>query len=122
MGSFRSGTLVPFLLIIKVFYNLPISLGVFYFRTCAFSNITTDIDDINTVCHVNLSFVHIVQHLFGAHGPDFLVATVAEEADADDDVTGEGKTLLRFQECILETRTAAKGYDGVFADHFSNYF
>ena len=71
----------------------------------------------DAVCHVDLAFVHVVQHLFGAFGPDFVVAAVAEETDADDDVTCERQALLRFQELILEAGAAAEGYDGVFFDH-----
>ena len=44
-----------------------------------------------------------------AIGPDIVVAAVAEEADADDDVA--------FKELFLEARAAAQGDDWVFADH-----
>ena len=61
--------------------------------------------------------MHVVQHLFGAGRPDFVVAAVAEEAHADDDVARKSQAFLRFQELILEAGRSAKGYDGVFADH-----
>ena len=73
----------------------------------------------DAVCHVNLAFVHVVQHLLGAFGPDFVVTAVAEEAHADDDVAREGQALLRFHELILEAGAAAEGYDGVFAVHIA---
>ena len=47
--------------------------------------------------------MHIVQHLLGALCPDFFVAAMAEQADADDDVALEGQALLRFEELVLET-------------------
>gem|GEM_PF-6440254 len=38
---------------------------------------------------------------------------------AYDDVTFESKALLRLKEQLLETSTAAEGYDWVFPDHRS---
>ena len=73
----------------------------------------------DAVCHVDLALVHIVQHLLGAFGPNLVVAAVAEETDADDDVTCERQALLRLQELLLEAGRSAEGYDGVFADHDS---
>ena len=81
------------------------------------ADISAHVDDEDLVGHVDFALVHIVQHLLGAFGPDFVVATMAEKADADDDVARKGQAFLRFQELLLEARAAAEGYDGVFADH-----
>lgn len=81
------------------------------------ADIAAHVDDVDAIGHVDLALVHVIQHLFGAFGPDFVVAAVAEQADADDDVAREGEALLRFQELVLEAGRTAEGYDGVFADH-----
>ena len=77
-------------------------------RARAFADIPSDIDDINRISHIYLALVHVVQHLLGTFGPDFVVATMAEQADADDDVTGKSQALLRFQELFLEASAAAE--------------
>ena len=91
--------------------------GVFYFTARTLADITAHVDDIDAIGHVNLALVHVVQHFLDAIGPDFVVAAVAEEANADDDVACEGKALLRFQELLFEAGASAEGYYGVFADH-----
>ena len=91
--------------------------GVVDFATRAGTDVAADVDDIDAVGHVDLALVHVVEHLLGPFGPYFVVAAVAEQADADDDVAGEGQALLRLQELLLKARAAAKGYDGVFAGH-----
>ena len=81
------------------------------------ADVTAHVDDVDFVGHIDLALVHVVQHLLGAFGPDFVVAAVAEKADADDDVARKGQAFLRFQEGVLEACAAAEGYDGIFADH-----
>ena len=51
--------------------------------------------------------MHVVEHLFGPFGPNFIVAAVAEETDADDDVAGEGKAFLGFKKLVFEASAAA---------------
>lgn len=99
-----------------MFNGLATAAGVFYFAARALADIPADVDDVDAVGHVNLAFVHVVQHLLGAFRPDFVVAAMAEQAHTDDDIAREGQALLRFQELFLETGAAAEGYDGVFAD------
>ena len=94
--------------------------SVLDFASRALADVSAHVDDEDLVGHVYFALVHIVQHLLGAFGPDFIVSAVAEQADADDDVTGEGQALLRLQELLLKARAAAEGYDGVLADH-GNY-
>ena len=91
--------------------------GVFDFASRALADIAAHVDDVDAVGHVDFALVHVVEHFLGPFGPDFVVAAVAEKADADDDVAGEGQAFLCFQELLLEARAAAEGYDGVFADH-----
>jgi hypothetical protein len=65
--------------------------------------------------------VHVIEHFFGAFGPNFIVATVTEEADADDDVAGKGKAFLGLKELVFEAGAAAEGYDWIFADHIISF-
>ena len=102
---------------LQVFHRLPVRQGVVDFATRAGADITVDVDDVDTVSHVDFALVHVVEHLLGPFGPYFVVAAVAEQADADDDVARESQALLRLQELLLEARAAAEGYDEVFADH-----
>ena len=53
------------------------TLGIFNLRSGTGANITADINDENFVSHVNLALVHIVQHFLSALGPDFIIATMA---------------------------------------------
>ena len=57
--------------------------------------------------------MHVIQHLLGALGPDFVVATVAEQAHTNDDVARQSQPLLRVKELVFEAGTTAEGYDGV---------
>ena len=70
--------------------------------------------------------MHIVEHLFcfGQRAlvhifPDFIVAGMAKEPDADHDISLQGQPLLRFKKFVLETGAAAKGDDFVFSFHVS---
>ena len=92
-------------------------LGVGDFVAGAFADVAADVDDEDFVGHVDLAFVHVIEHGFGAFGPDFVVSAVAEQTDGDDDVAFKGQALLRFQVLLLELRAAAEGYYFVFADH-----
>ena len=42
---------------------------------------------------------------------------MAEKANADDDVSFQGETLLSLKELVLEPCAAAEGYDFKLADH-----
>jgi hypothetical protein len=44
------------------------------------ADVTANVYDEDFVCHVYLSFVHIVEHGFGAFSPDFVIAAMTEEA------------------------------------------
>ena len=61
--------------------------------------------------------MHVIEHGFGAFGPDFIVSAVAEQTYGDYDVAFKGQALLCFQILLLELRAAAEGYYFVFADH-----
>ena len=103
--------------ILKVIYSFAINFGILDFRPSALADVTANVNHIDGVSHVDLAFMHVVKHLFGAFGPDLVISGMSEKTDTDDDIAFEGKALLRFEELLLETRTAAKGYDVVFADH-----
>ncbi len=93
------------------------SLGVGDFVAGAFADVAADVDDEDLVGHVDLAFVHVVEHGFGAFCPDFVVSAVTEQTDGDDDVAFKGKTPLCFQVLLLELCAASEGYYFVFADH-----
>jgi len=93
-------------------------LGICDFSPSALTDVATDVDDEDFVGHVDLAFVHVVEHGFGAFGPDFVVSAVAEQTDGYDDVAFKGQALLCFQILLLELCAAAEGYYFVFADHW----
>ena len=96
---------------------ISLRLGVGDFVTGAFADVAADVDDEDFVGHVDLAFVHIVKHGFGAFSPDFVVSAVSEQTDGYDDVAFKGQTFLCFQVLLFELRAAAEGYYFVFADH-----
>ena len=114
----QSYQLSPYLF--QVLHILPVSQGVFNFAACTLADITTHVNHVYAVSHVNLALVHVIQHFLGALGPDFVIAAVPEEADADDDVARKGQPFLRLQELFLEPRAAAKCYNRVFTNHSEN--
>ena len=105
------------LFLFKISNCNSLRLGVGDFIAGAFADVAADVDDEDFVGHVDLAFVHIVEHGFGAFGPDFVVSAVAEQTDGYDDVAFKGQALLCFQILLLELCAAAEGYDFVFADH-----
>ena len=67
--------------------------------------------------------MHIVQHLFRPSQralvhvlPDFIVAGVAKEADADHNISLQRQALLGFHEFIPEAGAAAEGDDFIFSE------
>ena len=60
-------------------YDDSLRLSIGDFIACALANVTADVDDEDFVGHVDLAFVHIVEHGLGTFCPDFVVAAVAEE-------------------------------------------
>ena len=54
-------------------------LSIGDFIASAFADVAADIDDEDLVCHVDLAFVHVVEHGLGTFSPDFVVTAVAEE-------------------------------------------
>ena len=105
------------LFLFKISNCNSLRLGVGDFAPGAFADVAADVDDEDFVGHVDLAFVHVVEHGFGAFGPDFIVSAVTEQTDGDDDVAFKGQAFLRFQVLLLELRAAAEGYYFVLADH-----
>ena len=60
-------------------YDDSLRLGIGNLIASAFANVSADIDDEDHVSHVDLAFVHVVEHSFGAFSPDFVITAVAEE-------------------------------------------
>ena len=102
----------------QISYTNALRLGVGDFIAGAFADVAVDVDDEDFVGHVDLAFVHVIEHGFGAFGPGFIVSTVAEQTDGYDDVAFKGQTLLCFQILLLELCAAEEGYYFVFADHW----
>ena len=103
--------------LLKIFYGYSLRLGVGDFATGAFADVASDVDDEDFICHVDLSFVHIIEHSLGAFSPDFVVSAMSEQANGDDDIPFKGESLLNIKVLLLELRAAAEGYYFVFADH-----
>ena len=101
----------------QISYTNALRLGVGDFIAGAFADVAADVDDEDFVGHVDLAFVHVVEHGFGAFGPDLIVTAVTEQTDGYDDVAFKGQTLLCFYVLLLELRAAAEGYYFVLADH-----
>ncbi len=94
---------------------------------CAGADVPADVDHVDLVGQVDLALVHVVEHFLDAGEvsgirffPDFAIAGVAEEPDADDDVSFQGQALLGVHEGVFEAGAAAEGGDGVGADHNSH--
>ena len=104
-------------LLFQVFHTNSLRLGIRNLIAGAFADVAADVDDEDFVGHVDLAFVHVVEHGFGAFCPDFVVSAVAEQTDGYDDVAFKGQSLLSFQILLLELCAAAEGYYFVFADH-----
>ena len=54
-------------------------LSIGDFITSALADVAADIDDEDLVSHVDLAFVHVVEHRLGTFSPNFVVAAMAEE-------------------------------------------
>ena len=60
-------------------YDDSLRLSIGDFIACALADVAADVDDEDLVGHVDLAFVHVVEHRLGTFSPDFVVAAVAEE-------------------------------------------
>ena len=63
----------------QISHSNSLRLGVGDFAPGAFADVAADVDDEDFVGHVDLAFVHVVEHGLGTFSPDFVVAAVAEE-------------------------------------------
>lgn len=102
----------------QIFHDLAVFFRILNLAPGTVADISAYVDDEYLVRHVDLAFVYIIQHLLGTFRPDFIVTGVAEETDADDDVSFKRKAFLRLKKLLLEASTAAECYDFVFADHW----
>lgn len=91
--------------------------GIFDFRPGTIPDVAADIDYIDGIRHIYFTFVHIVEHFLCPLGPHLVIAGMAEQANADYDVSLKRQPLLRFKILLLKAGTAAEGYDGEFANH-----
>lgn len=100
--------------------------GVLDFRAGAVTDVAADVDDVDFVSHVDFPFVHVVEHFlrfregsFVHAVPDFLIAGVAEEPDADDDITRKRQPLLGIHELLFEAGAATERDYFIFSYHLS---
>ena len=105
------------LYLFQVSYSDSLRFSISNLIASALADVTADIDNEDLVSHVNLAFVHVIEHGLGTFGPDFVVTTMTEQAYGDDDIAFKGEALLGFNVLLLELCTAAEGYYFVFADH-----
>ena len=70
--------------------------------------------------------MHIVQHLFRLSQralvhvlPDFIVARMTEESDADHNAVFECQAFLHFTELIFKAGATTEGYDFLLTYHNS---
>ena len=84
------------LFLFKISNCNSLRLSVGDFAAGAFADVAADVDDKDFVGHVDLAFVHVIEHGFGAFSPDFVVSTVTEQADRDDDVAFKSQAFLCF--------------------------
>ena len=101
----------------KVTDSLPGAFCIFDFAAGAASDVAAYVYDEYFIRHIDLALVHVIQHFLDAFSPYLFVSGVAEEADADDDVSFEGKAFLRFYELVFEAGAAAEGDDFVWDLH-----
>ena len=94
-------------LIFKINYSFAGCLCVFYLGSCTVSNITSDIDYKDFVCHIDLALVHVIKHFLGSIGPNLIIPRMAEKANADYYVSFQRQPLLYFQKSIFELCASA---------------
>ena len=85
----------------QISHTNSLRLGISNLITSAFADVAADIDDEDLIGHVDLAFVHVVEHGFGAFGPDFVVSAVAEQTDGDDDVASRVRRFCASRYCSL---------------------
>ena len=102
--------------LLQVVYWLACGRRIFYFRPRTGPDIAADVDHINLIGHINLTLVHIIEHLFGALSPNLIVAGVPEQANADDNVPSQRKALLGFQKCVFESGAPAERDDFILSN------
>ena len=106
----------------QILHSLSCLLCILNLTPGTFSDVAVDVDNKYPVRHIDLALVHVVQHFLCPGRPDFVVAAVSEQPDADDDIPLEGQPLLRLKELFLEPCAPAEGYDRIFSDHTMNSF
>ena len=105
----------------------PFRQSIIDFRPCAVTDISPDVDYIDLICHIDLPFMHIIQHFFGLRQCalvhvllNFIVARVAGKADADDNIALQRETLLSFHGFFSEADAAAAG-DALYFPAMSSF-
>ena len=86
----------------QIIHSLAGCQGVVNFRAGAAADITAHIDDKDLIGHVNFPLVHVIQHLLGTFGPHLIVAGMAEEPGADDNIPFLSQFFLCLRKSVLE--------------------
>lgn len=71
-------------------------LGIFYFTPRTRPDIPTNVYYVYFIGHVNLALMHIIKHVLFPFSPNFVIATVTEKANTDNDVSCKSKSFLHF--------------------------
>ena len=61
--------------------------------------------------------MHIIEHLFCAIRPNFIITRMTEKAYTDDDVSFQRQALLIFYESIFEACATTKRDYFIFSNH-----
>lgn len=86
----RSSDKWVYLLLFQIEDLLAVLDGIFCLRVGAFAYVAANIDNINCIGHVNFTLMYVVQHLLGAWCLHFIIAGMAEQPYADDNISLKG--------------------------------
>ncbi len=105
----------------KIIHLLACIDGVSYLTSGTFTDIATNVDNKNLVCHVDFAFVHVIKHLLSARFPHLFIAGMPKQAYADDNTAFQCQSFLNFKKLFLETGASAKCDDFVVLYHFNTF-
>ena len=86
----------------KIIHLLACIDGVSYLTSGTFTDIATNVDNKNLVCHIDFAFVHVIKHLLSARFPHLFIAGMPKQAYADDNTPFQCQPFLNFKNCSLK--------------------
>ena len=106
---------------LQIIHFLACIFCVGYFPLGTFTDIATNVDDKNLVCHVYFTQMHVVKHFLRARLPHLFIAGMPKQAYADDNTAFQCQSFLNFKKLFLETGASAKCDDFVVLYHFNTF-